>query len=129
MEMQPVFDAISKLAGDVLALALVTLAAYLTPIVKGFIEAKAAEIKSKLTPAEQALLDYIAPIAVDAVEGQKLAGVIGKGQAAQAAACKYIEEYLESRRVKLPVSTIVARVEAEVLRAYNAPKVEAAKQP
>ncbi len=125
--LQPVFDAISKLAADLLVVGLVALAGYLTPLVKRFIEAKVAEVRSRLTPSEQAVLDYIAPIAVDAVEGLKMSGVIEKGKAAQDAACAYITDYLASRGVKLPVSTIVARVEAEVLRAYNAPKVEAAK--
>ena len=122
-EMQATYDAVAKFAGDVLLFALLALAGYLTPIVKKFIDAKVAEIKSKLGPAEQQLLDYITPIAVDAVEGQALTGVVGKGKAKQDAACKFITDYLASRGVNLDVGTIVARVEAEVVRSYNAPKV------
>jgi hypothetical protein len=68
-------------------------------------------------------LDYIVPIAVDAVESRKLVNKVGKGDEALTAACRIANEYLAGCGVSLPPGTVEARIEAEVLRSYNSGKI------
>ena len=75
----------------------------------------------KLDAAQR--LEFIAPVAVDAVESRKLDQKVGKGEAAQVAAYAIINEYLAACGVSLPAETVKARIDAEVLRSYNAARV------
>jgi len=124
MNAQDVLNALGKAAADLLVFALTIVAGVLTVYVKRWITAKAAEVEAKLTPDERGLLDYIIPVAVDAAESKSMASLLGKGQAKLEYACGVATDYLKSRGIDyIDVGTIAAKVEAEVLRSYNADKV------